>query len=73
MAGAVGSSMVGLYFGKYKGEPRVFVRKYLDIYLVCKTCPEKKFNKRAEIMADAGRNKDLAELIKNHIEAEDIK
>lgn len=70
MSGAVGMSMVGAFFIKLKGEPRVSIRKHCDIYIVCKTSSEKKIKHLTEIMADAGRNKALAETIKNYIENE---
>jgi len=71
MGGAVGMSMVGAYFGRLPNEDTISIRKYCDIYLVCKFNPKDKRFKRTEIVADAGRNEKLAIEIKRLLEQSD--
>jgi hypothetical protein len=68
MSGAVGSSMVGHYFGKLKDEPKISIRKYCDIYLICKQdTKDKKLKKLTQIVIDVGRDERLAESILCHM------
>jgi hypothetical protein len=65
MSGAVGSSMVGGFFQRLPKEKKISVRKYLDIYLICKQ--DAKNKKLTEIIVDVGRDERLAESIICHM------
>jgi hypothetical protein len=73
MGGAVGMSMVGAFLGRLPNEDTISIRKYCDIYLVCKYNPKDKKLKRTEIVADVGRNEKLALVIKTLLELKESK